>query len=86
MYNCPLVYIYSISLLAMITLSAVQLTIQTFIHNVILFVDISNNASYIQVHWLMGTSYLLKITSNVPDYKFWWSFIFLFCERYLISQ
>ena len=52
------------TLLAMIALSAVQSSARTFIHNAILFIDISDNAWYNQVHWLLGTPYLSKITSN----------------------
>ena len=62
LYNCPYV---TDSLLAMIALSAVQSSVQTFIHNVILFIDTSNNAGYNQAHWLIGTSYLPTIASNV---------------------
>ena len=52
-------------LLAMITLLAVQSSAQTFIHNVILFFDTSDNAWYNQVHWLIGTPYLSIIASKV---------------------
>ena len=38
----------------MIALSAVQSSAHTFIHNVILFIDIYDNAWYNQVHWLIG--------------------------------
>ena len=35
---------FQVSMLTTITLSAVQSSAQTFIHNVILFIDTSNNA------------------------------------------
>ena len=53
-----------IPVLAMIALSAVQSSAQTFIHNDILFNDISNNAWYKQAHWLIRTPYLSIIASN----------------------
>ena len=51
------------------TLLAVQLSAQTFIHNIILFIDTSNNAWYNEAHWLIGTQYLLIIASNDPELK-----------------
>ena len=49
--------------IAMVALSAVQSSTQTFIHNAILSIDTSNNW-YNQVHWLIGTPYLSIIASN----------------------
>ena len=46
------------TLLALIPLSAAQSSVQTHIHNAILVIDTSNNASYNQVHWLVGMPYL----------------------------
>ena len=46
------------ALLAFIALSAAQSSAQTRIHNAILVIDTSNNASYKQVHWLVRTPYL----------------------------
>ena len=58
-----------ISLLAFITLSSGQSFAQTHIHSVILVIDISNNTSYNQVHWLVGTPYLsIKATNDVWDH------------------
>ena len=37
---------------------------QTFIHNSILFIDVSNNACYNKVHWLIKTPYLSVIARN----------------------
>ena len=48
----------------MTALSAIQSCAQTFIHNVIMFFDTSNNAFYSQVHWLIGTPYLSIKASN----------------------
>ena len=45
--------------------SAVQSSTQTRIHNAILFIETSNNASYNQVHWLFMTPYLAIKASNV---------------------
>ena len=42
------------SLLALIALSAAQSSVQARIQNAILVIDTSNNASYNQVHWLVG--------------------------------
>ena len=56
--------ILSISLLAFIALSAAQSTAQTRIHNAILVIDTSNNASYNQGHWLFEIPYLSIKTSN----------------------
>ena len=53
------------SLLAMIALSAVQSSAQTFIHNVILFNDTSDSAWYNQIHWLVGMPYWSIIASDV---------------------
>ena len=55
------------SLLAMVAFSAVYSSAQTIIHNAILFIDTSNNASYKQTHWIIETPYLSIIASN--DYK-----------------
>ena len=52
------------SLLAFIALSAAQSSAQTRIHNAILVIDTSNNASYNQVHWLVRTPYLSIKASN----------------------
>ena len=52
------------SLLAFIALSAAQSSAQTRIHTAILVIDTSNNASYSQVHWLVGTPYLSIKASN----------------------
>ena len=46
----------------MIALSPVQT--QTFIHNVILFIDMPSNAWCDQTHWLIRTPYLSIIASN----------------------
>ena len=56
--------VFSNTLLAMIALSAVQSSVQTFIHNAILFIDVSNNAWYNKVHWLIKTPYLSVIANN----------------------
>ena len=53
------------TLLAFIALSAAQSTAQTCIHSAILVIDTSNNASYNQVHWSIGTPYLSTKASNV---------------------
>ena len=53
-----------LSLLVMIALLTVQSCAQTFIHNAIMFIDTSDNASYNQVHWLTRTSYLSIKASN----------------------
>ena len=53
-----------VSLLAFITLSAAQSSVQTRIHSAILVINTSNNASYNQVHWLVRTSYLSIKASN----------------------
>ena len=52
------------TLLAIVDISDVQSSAQTFIHNVILFIDTSNNASHNQAHRLFGTPYLSTIASN----------------------
>ena len=52
------------ALLAIVALLADQSSAWTFIHNAILFIDTSNNASYNQLHWLVGTPYLSTIASN----------------------
>ena len=54
-----------LQLLAIIVLSAVQSSAQTFIHNAILFIDTSNNAWYNRAYCLIGTPYLLIIASDV---------------------
>ena len=53
-----------LALLAFIALLTVQSSAQTRIHNVILFIGTSNNASHNQVHWLVGTPYLSIKASN----------------------
>ena len=58
-----------VPLLAIITLSVVQSSVQTFIHNAIMFIDTSNNDWYLQAHWIIGTPYLSIITSNVTYWK-----------------
>ena len=45
----------------MIAISVVQSSVQTFIHNAILFID----TCYNQAHWLIGMPYLSIIASNV---------------------
>ena len=57
-------------LLAFITLSAAQSSAQTRIHSAILVTDTPNNASYIQVHWLVRTPYLTIKASNDPSLKY----------------
>ena len=52
------------TLLAIIALSAVQSSTQTFIHNAILFINTTNNAWYNEAHWLIGTPYLSTLASN----------------------
>ena len=52
------------TLLAFIAHSAFQSSAQTHIHNAIVVIDTSNNASYNQVHWLVGTPYLAVKASN----------------------
>ena len=42
----------------------------TFIHNVILYIDTSDNASYNQFHSLIGMPYLSVIASNVSTGSF----------------
>ena len=49
----------------MMAFSGVQLAVQTFIHNAILFIDTSNNAWYNQAHWLIGMPYLSIIAGDV---------------------
>ena len=51
-------------LLAFIALSAAQSSAQKHIHNAILVIDTSNNASYNQVHWIVGMPYLSIEASN----------------------
>ena len=53
------------TLLAFTALSAAQSSTLTHIHSAILFIDTSNNASYNQAHWLIGTPYLAVKASNV---------------------
>ena len=55
------------SLLAMIAISAVKSSAQTFIYNAILFIDTSNNAWYNISHWLIKTPYLSIIASNALE-------------------
>ena len=52
----------------MIALLAVQSCAQTFIHNAIMLIDISDNASYNQVHLLIRTPYLSIKASNVSNF------------------
>ena len=52
------------TLLAFIALLAAQSYAQTRIHSVILVIDTPNNASYIQVHWLVRMPYLSIKASN----------------------
>ena len=59
------IVLLSSALLAFTALSAVQSSAQTRIHSAILVIDTSNNASYNQVHWLVGTPYLAIKASNV---------------------
>ena len=47
--------IVNISLLAIVDISAVQSSAQTFIHNAILIPDTSKNAWHSQAHWLIRT-------------------------------
>ena len=56
--------IVSITVLAIVDISALQSPAQIFIHNVILFIDTSNNAWHNQAHWLIGMPYLSTIASN----------------------
>ena len=56
-------------LLAIIALSGVQSSIRTFSHNAILVIDTSNNDSYNQAQWLIGTPYLSIVASNVVKKK-----------------
>ena len=53
-----------VTLLAMIALLVVQSCAVTFIHNVIMFIDTSNNDWHNQAHWLIRTPYLSIIASN----------------------
>ena len=48
----------------MIALLAVQSYAQTFIHNAIMPIDTSDNASHHQHHWLIRTPYLSIKASN----------------------
>ena len=43
---------------------AVPSSSQALIHHAILFIDTSDNASYNQLHWLIGMSYLSIIASS----------------------
>ena len=56
--------IFKNSLLALIALSAAQSSARTRIDGAIFVIDTSNNASYNQVHWLVGTPYLSIKASN----------------------
>ena len=60
------------ALLAIVDNSDVQSSAQTFIHNAIFFTDTSNNAWHNEVHWLIGTPYLLTIASNDLNWKWKW--------------
>ena len=51
-------------LLAIVDISAVQSSVQTFVHNAIMLIDTSDNAWYNQTHWLIRTPYLSTIASN----------------------
>ena len=59
----------SSALLAFITLSVAQSSAQTRIHSAFLVIDTSNNASYNQVHWLVGMPYLSIKASNDHNYQ-----------------
>ena len=48
----------------MIDLSVVQSSVQTFIHNAILFINTYNNAWYNQVNCLIGMPFVSIIASN----------------------
>ena len=48
----------------MIVLLTVESCAQTRIHNAIMLIDTSDNASYNQVHWLIRTPYLSIKASN----------------------
>ena len=62
--------IYSVnkSLLAIVDISAVQSSAQTFIHNAILLIYTSYNVWYNQAHWLIRMPYLFPIASNVHTF------------------
>ena len=68
------------TLLAIADISTVQSSARTFIHNVILFIDTSNNASYSQFQWLFVTPYLSTIASNDNNNLFSQSYKSLFCR------
>ena len=57
--------ILHVSLLAIVDISSVQSSAETFIHNAILFIDTSNNAWHNQAHWMIQPPYLSTIASNV---------------------
>ena len=57
---------FAATLLAIIAVFTVQSSVQTFIHNAIVFIDTSINVWYNQAHWRFGTPpYLSIIASNV---------------------
>ena len=53
-----------LALLAFTANSAAQSSAQTHTHSAIVVIDTSNNASYNQVHWLVGMPYLAVKASN----------------------
>ena len=63
--KCNLIVSVRICNVAIVDISSVQSSAQTFIHNAILFIDTSNNAWHNQAHWVIGTPYLSTIASNV---------------------
>ena len=63
-----------LSLLAFIALSAAQSSAQTRIHNAILVIDTSNNASYNQVHWLVHLS--IKASNELEPLGHFKGFLF----------
>ena len=65
------------TLLAFIALSAAQSSVHTCIQSAILVIDTSNNASYNQVHWLVGMPHLSIKASNVLKSRFQLHTIFL---------
>ena len=62
-------------LLAFIALFAAQSSAQISIDNAILVIDTSNNASYNQVHWLVGTPYLSIKAINDHSYCIYYRII-----------
>ena len=70
----------------MVAISAVQSSAQTFIHNAILFIDISDNVWYNQAHWLIRTPYLSIIASNGAEKQFFFSFFPVIVAKPLLSR